>query len=151
VRAGGSIDTLACVLPVWQVVDWTQSPYNLEPLQLGSGKTWLAQMKEERGDDAVSARLLDYSMFLVTELYLEQRFAYELIQHRITPTLEAVRYGLPRPYVEPVVIDGFGGTGKSYLIHCVCKEFARRAAELAMACFHKVAAYGGVLPACADA
>lgn len=96
-----------------QVVDWTLSPYDLTPLRTVAeqSKTWLQQQRDDRGDDAVAAGLLDYTVYHVHELYLEQRFAFELVQHRATPLLEAMRDGTQRPFVEPMIIDGFGGTG----------------------------------------
>tara|TARA_B110001452_G_C14916952_1_gene320594 strand:- start:49 stop:255 length:207 start_codon:yes stop_codon:yes gene_type:complete len=67
------------------------------------------------GDDAVAAA---YTAFDIVDLNVEQRFVYELLVRHAKSTLDALADATPPPPPLFMVINGCGGTGKSFLLHC---------------------------------
>jgi len=124
-------------------VDWTSSRFDLSHLNDSSGEGWLVRMKGELGDDALSAGLLDYSKYNVVDLNHHQRFAYELIVRDAEATLLALRDRAPLPAPLRMIVDGYGGTGKSHVLHCAGKYIRGRAAQLGLADPLRVGALSG--------
>ena len=124
-------------------VNWTRSRFDLSHLNDASGEGWLVRMKGELGDDALQAGLLDYSKYNVADLNHHQRFAYELIVRHAEVTLQALHDRRPLPPPLRMLVDGYGGTGKSHVLHCAGKYIRARAAQLALADPLRVGALSG--------
>ena len=124
-------------------VDWTSSRFDLSQLNDRSGEIWLVRMKGELGDDALQAGLLDYSKYNHADLNHHQRFAYELIVRHAEATLQALHAGKPLPPPLRMIVDGYGGTGKSHVLHCAGKYIRMRAAQLGLADPLRVSALSG--------
>ena len=99
--------------------------------------------KEELGDDALQAGILDYSKYDFHKLDHHQRFAYELITRHAESVLIALRDNKTLPPPLRMLIDGYGGTGKSFLLHCVGRFIREKAQQYEIADPLRVAALSG--------
>ena len=114
--------------------DWSHSQFDLSALYVNEKdkEGWLVRQKGDLGDDAVASGLLDYSKYDKADLNVEQRFAYELITRHANETLLALHNKEPPPPALFLIVDGCGGTGKSYLLHCVARYIRERASALGL-------------------
>ena len=125
-------------------IDWTVSRFDLSHLRGRSNEEgWIVRMKAELGDDALQAGLLDYSKYNVADLNHHQRFAYELIVRHAEATLQALSNKTPLPAPLRMIVDGYGGTGKSHVLHCAGKYIRTRAKQLGLADPMRVGALSG--------
>ena len=124
-------------------IDWTVSRFDLSHLNDRSGEGWLVRTKGELGDDALQAGLLDYSKYNVADLNHHQRFAYELIIKHAEATLQAMVNKSPLPEPLRMIVDGYGGTGKSHVLHCCGKYIRTRAKQLGLPDPMRVGALSG--------
>jgi hypothetical protein len=124
-------------------VDWTISRFDLTHLGRSYEESWLVCRKAELGDDALQAGLLDYSKYDPTDLNHHQRFAYELIIRHAEATLQAMASKSPLPEPLRMIVDGYGGTGKSHVLHCAGKYIRTRAVQLGLADPMRVGALSG--------
>lgn len=126
-----------------QQTDWTASRFDLAHLTADGSTGWLVSQKEELGDDALQAGILDYSKYDFHKLDHHQRFAYELITRHAESVLIALRDNKTLPPPLRMLIDGYGGTGKSFLLHCVGRFIREKAQQYEIADPLRVAALSG--------
>ena len=114
--------------------DWSASAFDLSALFEGPAdkEGWLLRCKLNLGDDAVASGLLDYSIFNMAHLNVEQRFAYEIVTRHAELTLLALHDETSPPAPLFLTVDGCGGTGKSHVLHCIARYIRERATELGL-------------------
>ncbi|KAG9093513.1 hypothetical protein FS749_014257 [Ceratobasidium sp. UAMH 11750] len=63
---------------------------------------------------------------MVSELFPEQLWAFNVVQRHLALTLEAIHTNAPLPPQLLMLLVGEGGTGKSKVIQTITAEFERR-------------------------